>query len=132
MRMTAASRILGGPAVATHQFAAIAETGQVAAATEFPQQCYTGVGLDYLDPAQASQDPCDLRLNRDQAVSALYRLDKILNVRGWRPDSTPGPHWYSRTYRRPVIRCDQPDQDAAVPLSPARAIPLPKGERHAQ
>jgi hypothetical protein len=122
MRMTAASRLLRGPAVATHRFAAVVdETGQVAATAEFPQQCYTGIGLDHVDPAQASQDQCDLRLNRDQAIGALDRLDYILQAGGWQPTSASGPHWYSRTYRRPAVLRDQPVQAAAAPALPAPA-----------
>jgi hypothetical protein len=123
MRMTAASRLLRGrAAVMTNRFAAIIDgTGQVAAATEFPQECYHNIGLDHVDPAQAALDQCDLRMNREQALAALDELDGILAARGWRPDGASGPHWYSRTYQRPVIRWDQPVEAVTAPAAPALA-----------
>lgn len=122
MRMTALNRLMRGPAVMTNQFTAItAGTGQVAATADFPQECYRGIGLDHVDPAQASQDQCDLRLNRKQATGALDRLDSILETRGWQPDGTSGSRWYSRTYRRPVILWDQPVQPAEAPALSASA-----------
>ena len=123
MRMTAANRLMRGrAAVTTHRFEAVVDgTGQVAATVEFPQECYRGISLDHVDPAQASQDQCDLRLNREQAIGALDRLDHVLEARGWQPDGASGTHWYSRTYQRPVILWDQPLQAITTPTLPALA-----------
>jgi len=109
-RMTAVSQLAGSPAVTTHRFSAVTDcTGEVAASLVFPQQCYRGVGLDHVDPSQVADDPCDLRFNREQAISALGRLDLILFARGWSPEvADDGAHWYSRRYRRPAIRWDSP------------------------
>jgi hypothetical protein len=108
MRMTALNRLMRGPAIMTNRFTAVvAGTGQVAAVADFPQECYRGIGLDHVDPAQAAQDQCDLRLNREQATRALDRLDKILFARGWTPDpdGDGAAHWYSRRYgRRAILR----------------------------
>jgi len=110
MRMTAVSRLAGNPPVLTYKFSAVTDgSGQVVASAIFPQQRYRGVSLDHADPLQAADDPCDLRFNREQALSALGRLDRILFAHGWSPDvADDGVHWYSRRYRRPAIRWDSP------------------------
>ncbi len=120
LRMTAASRLVRSPAVDISQFTAVIDgTGEVAATTDFPQQCYRGIGLDHLDPAHAALDQCDLRLNREQATGALDRLESILHARGWRRCGDQGLRWYSRTYQRPVIHWDQP-----VPTAQGPAVPV--------
>jgi len=122
LRMTAASRLVRSPAIATSRFTAVVDgAGQPAATTDFPQHCYRGVSLDHVDPAQSALDQCDLRFNREQATGALDRLGSILQARGWRRCDDSGTHWYSRTYQRPVIHFDQPVQTAEAPAVPTFA-----------
>jgi hypothetical protein len=116
LRMTAASSLIRGPAIDTNRFTAVSDaTGQLAASTDFPQQCYRGIGLDHVDPAQAAQDQCDLRFNREQATEALDRLESTLEAQGWQRYGNAGAHWYSRTYQRPAILWDQPVHEEQPP-----------------
>lgn len=120
-RRTAVSRLLRGGAIVRYKFYAVAKGGQdadpaIAAEEEFPQEARRDITLDHLDPAKAAEDRYGLDGHRKTAENALDAVELLLDRRGWERVTDPneiarvahGQHWYTRVYKRPVIRWSEP------------------------
>ena len=120
-RRTAVSRLLRGGAIVRYKFYAISKGSQgaeptIAAEEEFPQEARRNITLDHIDPAKAAEDRYGLDGHRKQAADALDVMHLLLDWGGWERVTDPdeiarvahGQHWYTRVYKRPVIRWSEP------------------------